>query len=290
MSEMAVTSADEAARYLDANVTRQPNWFGGFGTNRFCKIPFFSIHFRDLQTAWTEAISLEQHFLAVAIAEANLLRETGRPNWCQGSFSRPQLDAALDSTAMRFDKAIVAVRALNQVAVKLERTPPFVDHCIVTCGFRFERLDELISTASGEYQSKVGASKNLNTIQCRQRVIRYLADTSGQPFGVVRDLASVEGRTKFTASYPTHRAIFKAIMKFDSCQETVGDVERSELIKLRKRGDSQMSAVENEKLLDPQQVTRPPYHWVDRESTDGGKKAFPPEVSPPDPFTWEPSS
>lgn len=284
MDISSITSPDDAAAFLDANVARQSNWYSGFGTNKFCRIPEFSRFFKDVSASWTGSITVEQHFLALASSVARDLRDSGRPQWCKGDFSRPQFDAAMDGAPMRFDKAVMVVLALNKFAGELGLEQPFGTHCLVACGFRFDRMHELIGQASAEYAAKASNAQSLTDEQCRQAVLRYLADVARQPFNVVRDLAKADGRVKFTASYPTQRAIYKALMAFPACEAVVGTVERADLIQLRKRGESQMSAVEGEKLAPAEAVTRPPYHWQDKETLEGGKHAFPPEIVPPNPF------
>ena len=146
-----IKSADDAAELLDANITRDGNWLEGFASNKLCRTSKFAEHFRTIKAAWSGAVPFEQHFMTRAVETAVKLRDEGRPKWCQGNYSRPQLDAALYGEPMRFDKAVVSILTLAVVGEELKASAPEVRHSIVVCGFRFERLDDLISTATHEF-------------------------------------------------------------------------------------------------------------------------------------------
>lgn len=284
-----IQSADDAAILLDTCLTQIDGWLDGFGKNKFCRIPDFSRRFRALEAQWSRAVPFDTHFITMAIQIASQLREQGRPRWCQGNFAAAQLTAAKRMHPLRFDKAVVSILTLSEIARELDVALPPSQHSIVACGFHFPRLPELIEMSVNDRINNSPISNGVSIDKERSIVLRFLADTAQQETLTVKALAGLAqtdgGKVKkYAASYPTLRALYKALLEFPSCSTEIADVERNTLIRLRKSGDEQMIVDGNEKLLPPEAVTRPPYHWQENPS-----EPHPPEITVPgNALSWRP--
>lgn len=111
-----------------------------------------------------------------------------------------------------------------------------------------------------------------------------VAKDADQPYNVVRNLlgdttetsqerAKVDRAIKHAASYPTMRAVFKTLLAIPACKAVIGSTNREDFIqRVHVQGGNKL-AIDEERMIPPQKITRPPYDWG---SPAKGEEPYPP--------------
>lgn len=280
-----VTDIDEAARLLDVNlVSLDDDWSGGIGQSQFFRIPAFGQAFAALEARRT-TFSLQFVIQATELA-FEISRDSQPRGWCEDSYTQRQLDLAIRGQPMRFDKAVVSVLTLNGIARTLKKEP-MPEHSIVCCAFRFPELPDLVTIAARD-QMREAARRDIPLTEegAREHVLQHLQAATKQRRifidKLLNKMKSKSGRreVEVTASYPTMRALYKALKAYPSLRHRFVEEPREGMIPLRRRRDHVASAVAEE-LVESGRVDRPPYGW---DSEAGG--SFPAEIDPGQPFEW----
>lgn len=290
-------SETDAARLLDANLTLRPNWFEGVRGHKLFRIPGFDARFNALSavlktsTPLSELLAQKGEQIAAKLRASAREAGSGRP-WCEATFDRNQIDSATHGNGMRFDKAAIAVLAINDLVAEVEagtndeaiRTSAagirFGPHCIVACVFRFEiNFDDLVDRAAGDlldaYTDHLvfkGRDSESALEKARSVIHARLAAAAGQRTDFARNLTrpTDPGAARPMmrgASYPVLRAIYKALMQSPSCRNEL-PTEREDVIRQRAKGEPNMVASPEESVHEAEKITRPPFGWISSEANE----------------------
>lgn len=275
---------DEAARLLDVNLLPLDDWSGGIGQSQFFRMPDFASAYAALE-ARRPTFALQFVIQATELA-FEISRESEPRGWCEDSYTQRQLDLAIRGQPMRFDKAVISVLTLNGLARAMEKKK-LSPHPIVCCAFRFPELAALVALAERDQQREAARRGiSLTEEQARDHVLQHLQTATKQRRIFIEKLLnkvkSKSGRrdVEVTASYPTLRALYKALKAYPSLRQRFVEEPREGMIPLRRRRDHVASAVPEESVA-AGRINRPPYGW------DGqSKRDVPPEIDPGRPFDW----
>jgi hypothetical protein len=265
---------EDAVQLLDVDLRHVLGWYGGITQSQFFRVPGFAAYFTQWERSSSERETFDSRFLVEATKIATHLSRQGNPtNWCEDSFNQRQLDMVLRDRPMRFDKAVVAVLALDAFGKTLKPAQTFDPlHSVVCCAFRISALKEYFDRAADDAGGALAP-------HAQDVVYRHLQTSTGQSRlfleRLVHGVKSPSGRTtNVTASYATLRKTYFALRKFPSLAHLQLE-PRSNLIELRLRGDPIATAVREERVL-AGRVDRPPYGF---EPLDG---TFPPKDPAPE--------
>jgi len=111
-------------------------------------------------------------------------------------------------------------------------------------------------------------------------LIEYVADETGQTKALIEGLLGnkapktsqqkdLDRVAKNCASYPTIRSVWKTILSIESCRDEVGpDEDRARYIQRLHTNMGHRKALDEESILPPQRITRPPYNWGNNEGDE----------------------
>lgn len=279
-----ISKASDAAAFVDAklNIPSNPDWFDSVRRHRLFRLYRFSYSFAELDPIWRKSgfpSSLKETLVAEAKRIAAELVTKAEDDWCSGiGYSAEQLTAALGGKPMKLDRALLTVLAFNALANKSEVPHLRLEkHCITACAFRFAPeidLEAIILRAAREYFGRDDAIPRARDEEHAKEIVESkLAEAANQQTSVVRELIydtrTPADKTLKAASYPTVRAIYKALMMMDTGR-TEFPMDRVEIIHPRNVTSPNMIAHPNEALVQPSGISRPPYNW--RNETDETKK------------------
>lgn len=144
-------------------------------------------------------------------------------------------------------------------------------HCITICCFYFYETWPFVEIAIGP----AGKSD-------MDGLVAYLSEETGQTAVTIRGLIGEQPKseeqsqrdraTQRCASYPTMRAIFKALMKIEACSAIADHSARSNYIQRLHVGIGNKTVYNEEVISVPQKITRPPYDWGPPEE---GQEPYP---------------
>lgn len=300
--EEDIDSKEMLARLFDARLTDNPSWLEALKNHRGFRIPGFAERHNQLYSALQKQdpkLNLEQVFLDEASRISAVLGTRSSLGLKAGAFGASQYHNALNNDGgLRLDKAVVTILTFNKLARPLLSSELlFSWHSIVACVFLFERdLGGLIRTAARDFMThhavpsgESETEKRDNLERAVSEVVSRIAWAAHQDSRVIMDLAGLsytDGESKkgnkkrSTASYPTWRAIYKALIQYPSVALEFPD-PKVRYIRPRRASDPNIEAVEKERLVELRPIERPPFNWTEN---DDPVWAHPPNI----PTNFEP--
>lgn len=134
-------------------------------------------------------------------------------------------------------------------------------HSIIISCFYFYGIGPAVAAAVA-----AGTHGNLHDLT------NAVANDVEQPFNVVRNLlgditvtsqerSKVDRAVKHAGSYPTMRALFKTLLAIPAFKTVIGSANREDFIQRTHVQGGNKLAIDEERVIAPQKITRPPYDW-----------------------------
>jgi hypothetical protein len=310
-----VTNSRIAAQYLDANPTQAPNWIDAVGRLAAFRVTDFNRRYEGLRADILSPdrpadaprpfrIDEEKSFRNAFIQEGRLVasalrQQAGGNRWSEADYGPRQIDAALRSTPVRFDKAVITCLALNNIAIAFGLGDKWWigRHSIVASIFSFPELLNMLRRIAVEEDGRSGeeadSEKKDDHIERRiEELIEEMSENDDirQDVATLRLLAGLKGDEgtqvepkagPHLASFKTQMAVLDFVLDKQAAAEA-GKDRRSKRIRLRQMivqravGPKRLAAPKEEVGL-ASKVTHGPYKWRDSDPASP-REPWPPKI------------